>query len=180
LTPNALCDSAVSAKHPTLVTLGRISGVFGVKGWVKVRSYTEPRDNIVGFAVWTLQQSGVESKVELEDGRSHGANVVVKLRGVDDRDRAHELIGADVLVERAELPACKPGEYYWTDLEGLEVRGVGGELLGIVDHLVATGANDVLVLAGEPGRLIPFVVGDVIRSVDLDAGVIVANWSPEF
>jgi 16S rRNA processing protein RimM len=180
LTPNALCDPAVSAKHHTLVTLGRISGVFGVKGWVKVHSYTEPRDNIVGFAVWTLRRSGVESTIEVEDGRSHGGNVVAKLRGVDDPERARELMGTEILVDRAELPECKPGEYYWTDLEGLEVRAPSGELLGIVDHLVATGANDVLVLAGEPGRLIPFVVGDVIRSVDLEAGVIVADWSPEF
>jgi 16S rRNA processing protein RimM len=180
LKPDALCDSAVSAKPQTLVTLGRISGVFGVKGWVKVHSYTDPRDNIVGFAAWTLRRSGIQSTVELEDGRSHGGNVVAKLRGVDDREQARELIGAEVFVERAELPACRPGEYYWTDLEGLEVRAMNGEVLGRVDHLVATGANDVLVLSGERPRLIPFVVGDVIRSVDLDAGVIVADWSPEF
>jgi 16S rRNA processing protein RimM len=170
----------VSANPSTLVTLGRISGVFGVKGWLKVHSYTEPRGNIVGFPVWTLRRDGVDSTVELEDGRSQSGSVVVKLRGVDDRDRAHELIGAEVFVERAELPECKPGEYYWMDLVGLEVRTVKGEPLGVVDHLVATGANDVLVLAGEPERLIPFVVGDVIRSVDLDAGVIVADWSPDF
>jgi 16S rRNA processing protein RimM len=180
LTPDALCDSAVSAKTPKLVTLGRISGVFGVKGWVKVHSYTEPRDNIAAFRVWTLRRNGVDSRMELEDGRAQGAGVVVKLRGVDDPDRAREWVGAEMIVERAELPQCAPGEYYWTDLEGLEVRTIGGEPLGVVDHLVATGANDVLVLAGAPGRLIPFVIGDVIRSVDLDAGVIVADWSPEF
>ena len=176
----ALCDSAVSAKPPRLVPLGRISGVFGVKGWVKVHSYTEPRDNIVGFRVWTLRKSGVESTIEIEEGRAHGANVVAKVRGVDDRDRARELVGAEVVVERAALPDCEPGKYYWTDLEGLEVRTPGGESLGTVDHLVATGANDVLVLTGVPPRLIPFVVGEVIRSVDLDAGVIVADWSSEF
>jgi 16S rRNA processing protein RimM len=180
LKPDALCDSAVSAKPRTLVTLGRISGVFGVKGWVKVHSYTEPRENIAGFGVWTLRHRGVDRTIEVEDGRSHGGNVVVKLRGVDDPEHARALMGAEVFVERADLPACKPGEYYWTDLEGLEVRAVNGELLGVVDHVVATGANDVLVLAGEPARLIPFVVGDVIRDVDLDAGVIVADWSPEF
>jgi 16S rRNA processing protein RimM len=179
LTPNALCDSAVSAKPNKLVTLGRISGVFGVKGWVKVHSYTEPRDNIVTFRVWTVRQRGIDRAIEIEDGRSHSRNVVAKLRGVDDPDQARALIGADVLVARAELPDCEPGEYYWTDLEGLEVRTPGGEPLGVVDHLVATGANDVIVLAGAPGRMIPFVVGEVIRSVDLDAGVIVADWSPE-
>jgi 16S rRNA processing protein RimM len=180
LTARALCDSAVGAKSQKLITLGRISGVFGVKGWVKVHSYTEPRDNVVRFAVWTLHQRGVESTMEIEDGRSHGANVVAKLRGVESPERARELIGAEIVVERVALPECAPGEYYWTDLEGLEVRTLGGETLGIVDHLVATGANDVLVLAGAPQRLVPFVMGEVIRSVDLDAGVIVADWSPEF
>ena len=104
----ALCDPAVSAKSPDrLVTLGRISGVFGVKGWVKVHSYTEPRDNVVRFAVG-LRTRGVESTMEIEDGRSHGANVVAKLRGVESPERARELIGADIVVERAALPECAP------------------------------------------------------------------------
>jgi 16S rRNA processing protein RimM len=169
----------VSAKTPKLVPLGRISGVFGVKGWVKIHSYTEPRDNIVGFRVWTLRRAGSERTIEIDEGRAHGGNVVAKLHGVDDRDEAHDLIGFEVLVERAALPDCRPGEYYWTDLEGLEVRNVGGVLLGKVDHLLATGSNDVLVLEGEPARLIPFLTGSVIRSVDLDAGVIVADWSED-
>lgn len=167
----------MSAKTNRRVTLGRISGLFGVKGWVKVHSYTEPRANIVDFPVWTLRQRGVESSVEIEEGRGHGGNVVAKLRGIDDRERARELIGAEVSVERAALPACEPGEYYWTDLEGLEVRNSAGELLGVVDHLVATGANDVVVLVD--GRMIPFLAGDVIVKVDLEAGVIVADWSLE-
>jgi 16S rRNA processing protein RimM len=170
----------VSAKPHRLVTLGRISGVYGVRGWVKVHSYTEPRDNVVGFARWTLRTRAGESTVEVEDGRAQGANVVAKLRGVDDREAARELIGADIAVERSALPACEPGEYYWTDLEGLEVVTPAGDRLGTVDHLVATGGHDVLVLAGEPPRLIPFVHGTVIRGVDLAAGVIVADWSPEF
>jgi 16S rRNA processing protein RimM len=153
--------------------------VFGVKGWVKVVSYTEPRDNIVEFRVWTLRQRGTERTIEVEDGRGHGGGVVAKLHGRDDRDRARELVGAEILVERDALPACAAGEYYWTDLEGLEVRTPGGDVLGVVDYLVATGANDVLVLAGASPRMIPFVLGEVIRSVDLDSGVIIADWSAE-
>jgi len=171
----------VSAKSPDrLVTLGRISGVHGVRGWVKVHSYTEPRDNVVRFAQWTIRTQTGERAVEVEDGRAQGANVVAKLRGVDDRDAARELIGADIAVARSALPECEPGEFYWADLEGLEVITPGGERLGTVDYLVATGGHDVLVLAGRPARLIPFVRGTVIRSVDLAAGVIVADWSPEF
>jgi 16S rRNA processing protein RimM len=170
----------VSANTRKLVMLGRVSGVHGLRGWVKVHSYTEPRANIVDYDVWTLRRRGGERTIEVEDAREQGANVVAKLRGVDDRDAARELVGADIVVERSALPECAPGEYYWTDLEGLAVVTPGGERLGVVDHLVATGGHDVLVLAGRPERLIPFVHGAVIRSVDLDAGLIVADWSPEF
>lgn len=168
----------MSAKTDKLVTLGRISGVHGVKGWVKVHSYTEPRSNIAGFGVWIVARSGGTSLLEVEDSRSGGGSVVVKLKGIDDRDEARAWIGAEIAVERAALPECAPGEYYWADLEGLEVRTVDGVALGKVDHLLATGGNDVLVL-DRADRLIPFVPGSVIRSVDLQAGVIVADWQDE-
>jgi 16S rRNA processing protein RimM len=170
----------VSANPHRLVTLGRISGVHGVRGWVKVHSYTEPRANVVRFAHWTIRQGSGERTVEVEDGRAQGTSVVAKLRGVDDREVARDLIGAEIAVERSALPACGPGEYYWADLEGLAVVTPAGERLGTVDHLLATGGHDVLVLAGPPRRLIPFVRGTVIHSVDFDTGVIVADWSPEF
>jgi 16S rRNA processing protein RimM len=169
----------VGAQVSKLVSLGRISGVHGVKGWVKVHSYTEPRENIVGFSSWVLRVRERSETVEVEAGRRHGAIVIAKLRGVDDRDRAASLVGAEIAVERAQLPACAPGEYYWCDLEGLEVRNVRGEVLGMVDHLLATGSNDVLVLAGSDVRMIPFIEGDVIRGVDLENGVIVADWPKE-
>jgi 16S rRNA processing protein RimM len=168
----------VSANTDKLVTLGRISGVHGVKGWVKVHSYTEPRANIAGFGVWIVSRRGVTSVLEVEDSRSGGGSVVVKLKGIDDRDEARGWIGAEIAVERMALPECAPGEYYWTDLEGLEVRAVDGAVLGKVDHLLATGGNDVLVL-DRADRMIPFVPGSVIRSVDLEAGVIVADWQDE-
>jgi len=176
----ARCDSAVSAETHKLVTLGRISGVFGVKGWVKVFSYTEPRANVVAFRTWTVKLRTGERRFEVETGHAQGAGVVAKLRGVDDREQARELIGADIVVERGELPKCAPGEYYWTDLEGLEVRTTDGQVLGTVDHLMATAGHDMLVLAGEPQRLIPFVHGRVIHEIDLEAGRIVADWPWDF
>lgn len=175
----APCELAVSAVARKLVTLGRISGVFGVRGWVKVESYTEPRTNVVEYDVWTLRSRGQDRAIEVEEGQGHGNQVVAKLRGVDDRDVARSLVGAEILVERDRLPPCAPGEYYWTDLEGLEVRTPRGEVLGKVDHLLATGSNDVLVLTGEPERLIPFVLGSVIHRVDLEAGFLVADWATE-
>ncbi|RPI59255.1 MAG: ribosome maturation factor RimM [Lysobacterales bacterium] len=170
----------MSAKNRKWVILGRVSGVFGVKGWLKVQSYTEPRDNIAGFGAWTLRKNGVDRVFEVEDGHSHAGSVVVKLRGIDDRDLARDLVGADIAVERERLPATRDGELYWTDLEGLEVRTTTGVVRGKVDHLLATGANDVLVLDGSPKRLIPFVADAVVKKVDLGAGVIVVDWSPDY
>ena len=169
----------MSATLSKWVTVGRVSGVFGVKGWLKVQSYTEPRDNIASFGVWTLRMNGIERSFEVEDGQGHGGNVIAKLIGIDDPDRARELIGMEIVVERERFPAPKPGEFYWTDLEGLQVRTIAGLSLGRVDHLLATGANDVLVLGGKPERLIPFIVGSVIKQVDLAAGVIVVDWSAD-
>jgi 16S rRNA processing protein RimM len=170
----------VSAKPTKWVTLGRVSGVFGVKGWLKVRSYTEPHDNIAGFDVWTLRMNGADRTFEVEDGHSHAGSVVAKLRGLDDRDLAREWIGAEIVVEREQLPSLAADEWYWTDLEGLEVRTTAGEVLGKVDHLLATGANDVLVVDGAAERLIPFIVGSVVQQVDLRNRVIVVDWSPDY
>jgi 16S rRNA processing protein RimM len=166
----------VSAKSQTWVTLGRVSGVFGVKGWLKVQSYTEPRDNVARFGAWTLRIDGVERAFDVEDGHGHAGGVVAKLKGIDDRDRAREWVGADIVVRRKELPATAEGELYWADLEGLEVRSTTGIALGRVDYLIATGEHDVLVLDSEPERLIPFVIGTVVKEVDLPGGRIVVDW----
>jgi 16S rRNA processing protein RimM len=170
----------VSANTEKWVTLGRVSGVFGVKGWLKVQSYTEPHDNIAKFGVWTLRRNGVDQAFEVEDAHGHGGGVIAKLRGLDDRDRAREWVAADIVVEHERLPALQGNEFYWKDLEGLEVRTTTGTVLGKVDHLLATGANDVLVLGGSPERLIPFVLGPVVKQVDLAGGLIVVEWSPDY
>ena len=162
------------------VTLGRVSGVMGVKGWVKIHSYTEPRESIVDFKRWILSGPDLEGPVEVETGKRQGRTVVAKLRGIDDRDQARALIGADIAVERSELPPCGPGEYYWADLEGLDVRTLADEELGRVDFLFGTGEHDVMVVAGDRERLIPFVLDKIVRTVDLDEGVIVVDWDPSY
>jgi 16S rRNA processing protein RimM len=169
----------VSAKPAQWVTLGRVSGVFGVKGWLKVHSYTEPRANIAQYGVWLLRMNGVDRPFEVEDGRAQGGSVVAKLRGLDDRDDALEWVGAEIVIEREALPELAANEFYWSDLEGLEVRTTAGEVLGKVDHLLATGANDVLVTDSSPQHLIPFIVGTVVKQVDLAARLIVVDWSTD-
>ena len=162
------------------VVLGRVSGLFGVQGWVKVYSHTEPRENIATYRNWHLQCNGEWQSVRVEQGRRHGKGVVVKLAGIEDRDQAAALIGCDIAIERDQLPPLPRGEYYWTDLEGLRVVTLEGTELGRVSHLFATGANDVMVVQGERERMLPFVQPDVVRRVDLEQGLIEVDWDPEF
>lgn len=170
----------MSAEGAKRIALGRITGHYGVRGWVKIHSYTDPRENIVDFPSWILEHGGEQHRVEVEAGRSQGKNIVAKLRGIDDRDAAQEWMGAEIAVDRNELPPCAPGEYYWVDLEGLAVHNTRGEVLGEVDHLMATGANDVIVLRGNEQRLIPFVAETVVKRVDFESGVIVVDWESGF
>lgn len=158
------------------VILGRIVGLFGVRGWVKVHSYTEPRDAVLEYRDWLLSRDGEWQPVGLAEGRQHGKGVIARLVGVEDRDGAAEWLGSDIAVTRAALPEAEEGHYYWADLEGLTVVHKDGTELGRVASLLATGANDVLVVDGAVERLIPFVPGTVILDVDLAAGVIRVDW----
>jgi 16S rRNA processing protein RimM len=163
-----------------MVLLGRVSGVFGVKGWVKVFSDTDPRDGILQYSPWYLSTADGWEARRLLDGQTQGKGIVAKLEGCNDRDQALALIGSDIAITREQLPEPEAGEYYWSDLEGLRVITVGGLELGKVSHLFATGANDVLVVKGERERLLPFVWDQVIQSVDLEAGEMRVDWDPDF
>jgi 16S rRNA processing protein RimM len=163
-----------------MIVLGRISGLYGVQGWVKVFSHTRPREAITEYRHWFLRQGSEWQRHSLRGGRRHGHNVVVAFEGVDDRDQAARLIDLEVAIPRSELPAPAPGEYYWADLIGLEVLTTKGTALGRVSHLVETGANDVLVVRGERERLIPFVQDRYVIDVDLEGGCMTVDWDPEF
>jgi 16S rRNA processing protein RimM len=158
------------------VILGRIDGLFGVRGWIKVYSYTEPREAVLNYKDWLLARDGEWQRVELADGKRQGKAVIARLEGIEDRDAAAELIGSEIGVDRDALPEPEEGHYYWADLEGLTVVRRDGTDLGKVTYVMATGANDVLVVDGPAERLIPFVPGTVILDVDLAAGVIRVDW----
>lgn len=162
------------------VVLGRIVGVFGVKGWVKVKSYTEPAEGILDYGAWHLVGPGApRGAVRPLEGRRHGTLVVARLEGVNDRDAAAPFAHCDIAVPRAELPPPGRGQFYWADLEGLEVVTTEGVGLGRVHHFVETPANPVMVVRGERERWLPLVPKH-LKSVDLDAGRVVVDWDPEF
>ena len=158
------------------VILGQVTGLYGVKGWVKVRSYTEPREAILDYKDWLLLRDGDWQSVRLAEGKRHGKTVIARLEGVNDRDVAATYVDDDIGVPREQLPETARDEFYWADLEGLQVVHSDGRILGKVAYLLATGANDVLVVKGDQEILIPFVQGEVIKDVDLAAGVINVDW----
>lgn len=167
-------------KENQRIVLGRVTGLFGVRGWVKVFSDTDPREGIVKYSPWQLHVGNEWRSMEVEQGQRQGKTVVAKLVGIDDRDAAAGLIGAEIAISRSQLPAAAPGEIYWADLENLSVRTTDGRDLGKVSHLIETGANDVLVVRGDRERLIPFIREQVVKDIDLDQGLLVVDWDPDF
>lgn len=168
------------AEENKRLIVGRIAGIYGVRGWVKIRSYTEPRENILLFDHWLVGSEGQWTVERTRDGRRQGKGVVAQIAGYDDRDKAATLIGKEIAVDRDQLPELGADEYYWTDLEGLQVRTSAGITLGTVDHLLATGANDVLVVKGDREHLIPFVLDQVVKAVHLREGWLEVDWDPDF
>lgn len=162
------------------VILGRVSGLFGVQGWVRVFSETQPRDGIARYHPLFLQQSGEWHPLQVEASRAHGEGVVLKFAGYDDRDQAATLLQSQIAVRRSQLPPPEPGEYYWADLEGLRVVTLDGIDLGTISSLFATGANDVMVVCGERERLIPFIRDSVIAEIDLNQRLMRVDWDPDF
>ncbi len=162
-----------------LVVMGRVTGVHGVRGWVKVRSHTRERAGVLDYDTWMLRLEDRWREFRLAEGHIQGAGLVARLEGVADRDAAAGLVGADIAVRRSQLPPVAPGTYYWAQLEGLNVINSHGVELGRVQGLFETGANDVMVVTGTRERLIPFVPG-VVQKVDLAAGILHVDWDAEF
>ncbi|MBN6745330.1 ribosome maturation factor RimM [Acidithiobacillus ferrooxidans] len=161
------------------VVLGRVSGIYGVRGMVKVFSFTESRDSILDYSPWYL---GPDRRPwVLEDGRMQGEGVVAKLAQVEDREQARALIGQEIAVIRADLPELGAGEFYWSTLTGLRVLNREGIVLGTVSAFLETGANDVMVIDdGKGGELLIPWSAEASAGVDLPAGQIVVDWQADW
>ncbi len=162
------------------VVLGRVSGLFGVSGWIKLYSYTEPREAILQHDRWQIGRGEDWVGFSVTDGRRQGKSVIAQLDGVANREQARDLIDCPLAVDRQQLPATGAKEFYWADLTGLQVLDLDGSELGVVDHLLETGANDVLVVRGQSECLVPFVLDEVVKEVDLEHGLIRVDWDPEY
>lgn len=170
------------------VLVGRVRGVHGVRGFLKVESFTEPLETLLSYGPWQVvagaDQSSNRSSQRLfviESGQRHGPGLLVKLQGCDSREDASALVGSSIEVDYDALPGTEPGEYYWVDLVGLSVKTPQGVVLGKVSHLFETGANDVLVVRddGNNEHLLPYT-DDVVVDVDLPQGLMTVNWEADF
>ena len=178
------------------VLLGRITGVYGVKGWVKVFSYTDPMEAIVDYNPRLIRaenrKNATWNKVKLKAGKRHAKTVVAKLENCNDRDAAMAYIGTEIAIEKQQLEELtEENEYYWRDLIGLRVINQQDVELGVVKSLMETGANDVLVVVSEIDtedganketveRLIPWTLNNAIIAVDLEHRVIEVDWDPDY
>lgn len=162
------------------ILLGRVIGAFGVRGELKLQSFTDPLPAILDYQPWRFVHKGVEREMSGVRGRLTAKGLTITLPDVADRDVADALAGAEVWVPRSRLPAPKPGEYYWVDLEGLRVVNLEGVEFGRVSHLFETSANDVMVVEGDRQRLLPFLLDRYIQSVDFDADLITVDWDADF
>jgi 16S rRNA processing protein RimM len=170
-----------------LVEMGRISAPFGIKGWVRVQPYSQTAASLIHYSTWWLSCAAGWREVKVEQSQAQGTDVVAKLAGCEDRDVAASFKGQIVAIPREAFPPAETGEFYWADLVGLKVRNSEGLAFGVVSSMLETGANAVMVVQQSAvdnvdkgqERLIPFIA-DVIKRVDIAAGVIEVDWGADF
>lgn len=172
-----------------LIDVGWISSPHGIKGWVKIRSQTEPSTNIFSYQPWYLKTKHGVKAVELLDWRPQGKGFVAHIKGIDDRNQAELLCPVGVAVDKSMLPELESGDYYWHQLQECRVTSVYEDQLtdlGRVKKILPTGANDVLVVVGDDQsvddreRLIPYVPDQFVKDVDLESKTIKVDWDPDF
>ena len=162
------------------VVLGRITGPFGIRGWLKLASFTDPPEQILEFPVWRMDQpGGGVRELRPAEGRRQGKGLAVRLEGIDDRNAAEALGRPEVWIERRELPALGSGEFYRADLIGFEVVNLAGQALGRVDHFLDFPANAVMVVKGDRDHWLPVGRQQLFR-VDVGRRRITVDWDPEF
>ncbi|WVD63819.1 ribosome maturation factor RimM [Utexia brackfieldae] len=174
-------------KPENLIIVGKFGSCFGIRGWLRIFSFTEDPESIFTYQPWYIQRAGEWQTIELEAYKPHSNDTIVKMAGIDDRDEANALTNIEIFVNADLLPELVEGDFYWKDLIGCRVITTSGYDLGQVTELMETGSNDVLVVKanlkdafGAKERLLPFVEQEVIKNIDLTTKVIEVDWDPAF
>jgi len=162
-----------------MIIVGCLGTSHGVRGWIKITSYTDPDTNILNYNPWYFKTHGIYTPVNVIEKRIQGPYLVAKLQGCDTPEVAKTWTGREISVPRSTLPPCKDNEFYWSDLEGLQVIDTAGHVLGTLENLMATGSNDVMLISGNKMLQIPFIMHDVVKSVSIDKGTITVDWQDD-
>lgn len=163
------------------VIVGRIGSSFGVKGWMKIQSFTMPQEKILDYHPWLIKLGKQWQEYVEFDHQYNGKHILIKLPECDSPEQAKQYATAKIAIYRSQMPTVAEDEYYWTDLEGCQVSNQQGVLLGVVDHLMSSGASDLLVIKGNKKQyLIPFLLNHFVLQVDLAAKKIVVDWDEDF
>jgi len=163
--------------EPRRVEVGRLGAAHGVRGWLRVQSFTDPPQRLFEWKHWRLQPHGGE--VKLLEARPQGNGWIARLEGVEERDAASRLTGQMILVEREALPPAEGREHYRDDLVGFEVKNLEGALLGAVDHYIDTPANAVMVIRGAREYLVPVTAQHLLK-VNTESRSLIVDWPEDF
>lgn len=158
------------------IVVGKIGSTYGIKGWLKIISFTDPIAGILDYSALYIEDKESWKPIKIDDGRLHGKGIVVHFPDFNTPEEARLITGKKIAITRDQLPALEQQEYYWSDLEGLTVINYTGEELGTINYLMETGSNDVLVVKGKKEIAIPYLMGEVILDVDLEARVMHVKW----
>jgi 16S rRNA processing protein RimM len=168
------------------IVVGRLGAVYGVKGWLKVQSFTDDPESIFEYSPWLLSQK-TERELKVVEWRRHNNGLIARLEGISDRDEAARLTGADICITADELPALADDEFYWRDLIGMRVVNTQGYDMGVVEQIMPTASNDVLVVKansndgfGKSERLIPFIQSEYVTEVNKAEKRIQVEWPSDF
>ena len=172
-------DSGGTRKKRRII-VGKIGGVYGVKGWLRIVSYTRPKENILTYNPWLVGAESSWDEMVILSSKANARGPIAKLEGVDDRDKAISHIGKNIVLLREQMLDLGPGQYYWCDLIRLNVVNLEGTCLGKISSIHETGANDVIITKGKRRYLIPFIVDRYIKEVDLQKRRVVVDWDPEY
>jgi 16S rRNA processing protein RimM len=175
-------QSPTSSTSEEMTVLGRISAAYGIKGWIKIYSFTDPIENIFSYQPWYLKQQGGWKQIEVLNGRHQGKGIIAQIANCETRNDAESYKGIEIAVPASALAELEDGEYYWSQLQGLVVLNTNNQRFGVIDHILETGANDVLVVQADTEsidgqeRLIPYIEDKVVQSVDLETGTMIIDW----
>ena len=161
------------------IYLGKITGVHGIKGWLKIQSFSSPPENILNYPSWIINNKGEEDYYSIEQGRKQNNKIVAKLEKIDDRNTAESLINSKIQILRSDLPKLSNENYYWSDLVGLSVLNSEEKVIGRIESLIETTANDIMVINTPKDErvLVPFVMHEIIKEVNLELNYVKIDWS---